>query len=100
MARQALSRKPGGLKWTGETINLVEVAYGIWLTGQLNNGNTSVTEIVEWLELAFRVMKIGKAHRRWQSIAGAEKVEKGVIPKYLDECKAAVEKRVEEELGK
>src|ERR1700744_5063680 len=39
------------LKWTGESINLVELAYGIWLTGQINNGNASISQIVEWLEL-------------------------------------------------
>jgi len=39
---------PGGLRWTGETINLVEIAYGIWLTGQLNNGQVSITGIVSF----------------------------------------------------
>jgi hypothetical protein len=85
-----------GLKWTGETINLVEVAYGIWLTGQLNNGQVSITEIVEFLESVFRV-RIGKPHRRWQSIAARKRLS---YTKFLDECKGAIEKRVEEEMGK
>ena len=38
------------MKWTGDTINIVELAYGIWLTGQLNNGNASLNQIVRWLE--------------------------------------------------
>jgi hypothetical protein len=38
----------GALKWTGESINLVEIAYGIWLTGQVNNGQVSITEIVSF----------------------------------------------------
>jgi len=54
---------PGGLRWTGETINLVELAYGIWLMGQLNNGQVAVTEIVEFIEQVFRV-HIGKPHRQ------------------------------------
>jgi hypothetical protein len=83
----------GGIKWTGESINLVELAYGIWLTGQLNNGNVSVTEIAEFLEHIFRV-RIGKPHRRWQSIAGRKRLS---YTKFLDEMKAGIEKRVEEE---
>lgn len=87
---------PGGLRWTGESINLVELAYSIWLTGQLNNGQVSITEIVEYLEVVFRI-RIGKAHRRWQGIANRKRLGH---TKYLDECKAAIEKRVEEELGR
>jgi hypothetical protein len=84
----------GALKWTGESINLVEIAYGIWLTGQLNNGQVSITEIVEFLEGVFRV-RIGKAHRRWQGIANRKRLG---YTKFLDECKGKIEKRVEEEL--
>jgi hypothetical protein len=85
-----------GLKWTGETINLVELAYGMWLTGQVNNGNASVTEIVEFLEQCFGV-EIGAPHRRWQSISR----RKRVAPfKYVDEIKAALVKRLEEEWGR
>jgi hypothetical protein len=84
----------GTLKWTGESINLVEIAYGIWLTGQLNNGQVSITEIVEFLEGAFRI-RIGKAHRRWQGIANRKRLG---YTKFLDEMKGKIEKRVEEEL--
>jgi hypothetical protein len=87
---------PGGLRWTGETINLVELAYGIWLTGQVNEGNVSVTEIVEFLEKVFRV-RIGKPHRRWQSIASRKRTSH---TKYTDEIKTALEKRVEEEFAR
>jgi len=86
----------GSVKWTGETINLVELAYGIWLTGQVNNGQVSITEIVEFLEFSFRV-HIGKPHRRWQGIANRKRLG---YTRFLDECKAAIEKRVEEEMGK
>jgi len=91
-----VSGGPGGMRWTGETINLVEIAYGIWLTGQLNNGQVSVTEIVEFLEGMFRV-KIGKPHRRWQGIARRKRLG---YTRFLDEMKAALEKRVEEEFSK
>jgi hypothetical protein len=86
----------GTLKWTGETINLVELAYGIWLTGQVNNGNASITEITEWLEVHFRV-KIGKAHRRWQSIAQRKRLASF---KYVDDVKDALLKRLDDEWEK
>jgi hypothetical protein len=90
---QAVDQK---IKWTGESINLVELAYGMWLTGQINNGNASVTEIVEFLEQCFGV-EIGAPHRRWQSISR----RKRVAPfKYVDEVKAVLVKRLEEEWGK
>jgi hypothetical protein len=84
------------MRWTGESISLVELAYGIWLTGQVNNGQVSITEIVEFLEVVFRV-RVGKPHRRWQSIASRKRLS---YTKYLDECKAAVEKRLDEEMGR
>lgn len=82
-----------GLRWTGETINLVEIAYGIWLTGMVNHGNASVREVVEFLEAAFQV-KIGKAHRRWQSLAQRKRLS---AFRYVDEMKEALVKRLEEE---
>jgi len=83
------------LKWTGETINLVELAYGIWLTGQVNNGSANITEIIEWLEGHFQV-KIGTAFRRWQSISRRKKIKP---TKYLDQMRDAVLKRLDEENG-
>ena len=84
------------LKWTGQSINLVEVAYGIWLTGQLNNGNAGISETIKWLEKHFQV-KIGAAHRRWQSISNRKRI---TTTKYIDEMKAAMLKRLDEEVGR
>ena len=81
------------LRWTGETINLVEIAYGIWLTGQVNHGNASITEIVEWLEIHFKV-KIGLPFRRWFSISKRKRISQ---TKFIDEIKEAILKRLDEE---
>jgi hypothetical protein len=83
------------LKWTGESINLVELAYGIWLTGQINNGNATVTEIIEWLEEHLQVI-IGTAHRRWVSISRRKRISQ---TKYLDQVKEAIIKRLDDENG-
>jgi hypothetical protein len=84
------------LNWTGDSINLVEIGYGIWLTGQVNNGNASITEILAGLENCFRV-KIGTAFRRWQSISRRKRIS---MTKYLDEMKEALIKRLDDENGK
>lgn len=81
------------LKWTGDTINLVELGYGLWLTGQINNGDAGVAEIIQALESAFHVI-VGRAYRRWQSISQRKRISP---VKYLDQMRKAVLKKVEEE---
>jgi hypothetical protein len=82
------------LKWTGETINLAELAYGIWLTGQLNHGKASMAETARFLEEVFGV-HIGDPHRRWQEIAQRKSVSPS---KYLDLMAAEIRRRLENEL--
>lgn len=43
------------LQWTGEQVNLVELIYGIYYTGQINHGNIGVKDIIELMELVFQV---------------------------------------------
>lgn len=81
------------LKWTGDTINLVEIAYGIWLTGQVNHGNAGIAEITQFLEMSFKVV-IGRPFRRWQSISNRKRVSP---VKYLDQMKAAILQRLDDE---
>ncbi|HZY37567.1 MAG TPA: RteC domain-containing protein [Mucilaginibacter sp.] len=81
------------LKWTGDTINLVEIAYGIWLTNQINDGRASMAEITRWLEEIFEV-HIGDPNRRWQDIAR----RKSISPtKYLDLTISEIAKRIDNE---
>jgi len=74
------------LKWTGEVVNLVELAYGIWLTGQMNNGNASLNEIVRWLEMNMQV-KIGIVQRKFTEIERRKRLS---ITKFIDQMKDAV----------
>jgi RteC protein len=83
-----------GLSWTGDSINLVELAYGIWLTGQINNGNASIAEIIQFLEEKLKV-KIGRPYRRWTSLSGRKRLSP---TRFLDQMKAALVERLENEL--
>ena len=78
------------LKWTGESINLIEIAYGIWLTGQINNGNATVSEIVRWLESSLEI-NIGRAYRRWTEISRRDNTTK---TKYLDRMSEMINTRL------
>lgn len=80
------------LKWTGDSINVVELAYGIWLTGQLNNGNASLNQIVQWLEKDLQV-SVGRPHRRFIEIERRKRLS---VTKFLDHMREAVINKVDE----
>ncbi len=56
------------LVWTGEVINLVELAFGIYHTKQLNNGSAGIGSICRWLGECFGV-NLGVPSKRWSEIA-------------------------------
>jgi hypothetical protein len=88
------AKKTIELRWTGESINLVEIAYGLWLTGQLNEGNITITDIIHGLEEIFSI-KIGVAYRRWTEISGRTHLTN---TRFLDRMRESVQKRVDDEL--
>jgi hypothetical protein len=87
------SKKTINLRWTGESINLVEIAYGLWLTGQLNEGNVTITDVIHWLEEKFQV-KIGVAYRRWTEISNRTHS----ATKFLDRMRDAIQQRINDDL--
>lgn len=87
--------KMPGVKWTGDSINLVELGYGIWLTGQVNNGDAGVAVIIQALEYAFQV-NVGRTYRRWQSISQRKRVSP---VKYINQMRDAIKTRLDEGNG-
>lgn len=81
------------LHWTGETVNLVELAYGLYLTGQLNNGDATITEIIQWLEMQFNV-DVGNGYRRWYAISNRKRV---TLTKFIDQMRDAIIKRLDDD---
>ncbi|MDT3401264.1 hypothetical protein QE417_000336 [Mucilaginibacter terrae] len=80
------------LKWTGEVINIIEVAYGIWLTGQLNNGNATLSQIVRWLESQLDV-DLGNVQKRFTEMERRKRIS---TTKYLDQMSVAVKQKLEQ----
>lgn len=82
------------LKWTGKMVNLSELIYGLYYTGQLNNGNAQLSEIVALFERMFLV-KIRDVHHTFGEI----RERKVSSPsRFIDSMGAAIRDRVEEDL--
>jgi hypothetical protein len=80
------------LRWTGEVINIVELAYGIWLTGQVNNGNASLNQIVRWFEANLKV-NIGIAQRKFSEISRRKRLS---ITKFIDQMRTAIHGKIDQ----
>ncbi len=82
------------LKWTGEQVNLIELIYGIYYTGQLNHGNVEVKDIIEVIETIFQV-KLKSPYHTFGNI----RRRKCISPTaYLDKMREAILQRIEEDL--
>jgi hypothetical protein len=83
-----------GVKWTGKIVNLGELIYGLYYTGQLNHGNAQLSEIVALFERMFMV-KIRDVHHTFGEI----RERKVSSPsKFIDAMAAAIKDRVDEDL--
>lgn len=83
------------LRWTGEQVNLVELIYGIFYTGQLNHGNVEVKDIIELAEKVFGV-KIKAAYH----VFGNIRRRKSISPTaFMDKMREAILKRVDDDLA-
>lgn len=82
------------LKWTGNKIGVVELAYGLYYSGEINNGDVEVQDIVEALEFAFDII-IGDGHRKFVDIRN----RKNLSPtQLLDKMRTAILQRIEEDM--
>jgi hypothetical protein len=83
------------LKWTGDKVDLVELAYGIYLMGSLNNGNADLAAIVSWLESSLDI-GLGSVYRKFVDISRRKVVS---FTRYLDGAREAVARHVLENEG-
>jgi hypothetical protein len=77
--------------WTGDVTNLVELAYGIYLTGQLNHGNASLNQIVRWMEAQLHVT-IGIIQKRFGEIERRKRLSP---TKYIDQMKDNILRKID-----
>jgi hypothetical protein len=79
-------------RWTGDVINLVELIYGLHLTGQLNHGNISLNELVRWAETNFQV-NIGIVQRKFAEIQRRKRIS---VTKFIDQLRDSVIQKIDE----
>jgi hypothetical protein len=87
------AKKGKELRWTGEAINLVEIAYGWHHTGQLNHGQAGIGEIVRWLEEHLHI-SIGRPYRRFTEIKRRKLLSQ---TRFLDQMRDAILRKLDEE---
>lgn len=79
------------VRWTGDLINLVELIYGLHLTGQINHGNASMNELVRWAERQFGV-KIGVIQRKFAEIQRRKRI---TATKFIDQMRDSLQQKIE-----
>jgi len=88
---QILSQKTG-LKWTDDKVKLVELAYGIYFMGSLNDGKADISQVVQVLERALNV-DLGVVYRKFIDIT--RRKSKGYTI-YLDSMREAINTHIAE----
>jgi hypothetical protein len=68
------------LKWTGDKMNLIELAYAINDTAQINNGDTDIKDIIDWLEDSLNI-NLSRYYRMFSEMKGRKLVSP---TRYLD----------------
>lgn len=86
------SKKGRELKWTGDSVNLIEVVYGIFDCRQVNGGDVDISDLMDVFEQCFQV-NLSRYFRRFTEIKRRKSVSR---TRFLDEMKAAVEKRIDD----
>lgn len=81
----------GKLSWTGERIGLVEIIYGLHLSGMVNNGKASIMDISKWMEVVFNI-EISRPHRDFMAL-GRRKVKSRTV--FLAEMQQVVENHLD-----
>jgi hypothetical protein len=79
-------------QWTGEKINLIEIAYGIYYTGQMNNGKADLKEIIAWLEFSLNI-DLSQAYRMFLDIRRRKTIS---YTKFLEQMAESIRYHIDE----
>lgn len=81
----------GNLRWTGDKTNLIELAYGIYNTAQVNDGDVRMVDIISWLEKGFSI-QLPRYLQMYSEIKGRKSVSK---TRYLDHMAKMINRHIE-----
>lgn len=85
-------RKKIALKWTGDSVNLIELIYGIYETGQINSGEASLAELMNFFGQLFEI-NLTRYFKKFTDIKMRKSMSK---TRFLDEMQKLVNKRIED----
>jgi hypothetical protein len=80
------------LKWTGEQVNAIEMGYGLWLSGQLNEGNASLADIMYWLSQSLDI-DLSRHTRRFDEIKARKLVSQ---TRFVDLMRDAIRNHIDD----
>ncbi|WP_158826958.1 RteC domain-containing protein [Mucilaginibacter lacusdianchii] len=80
------------LKWTGDKSNLVEFAYGLYDTMQINEGDLSIAELIGWLEESFNI-NLTRHYQIFSEIKNRKSVSR---TRFLDHARMMLTQHMEE----
>ncbi len=81
--------------WSGNKIELVELAYGLYHSKRINDGNAELGEIISWLESSMNV-DLGQSYRMFIDISRRKLVSH---TKFLDEMQVALVSHIHNSFG-
>lgn len=81
------------LKWTGETVNLIEMAHGVHLNKQINNGDIGIVEFFENLGEFFGV-NLGVPKKGFDDLKKRKRLSK---TNFIDHMREAILQRMDDE---
>jgi len=86
------SKKGRALRWTGDSCNLIELAYGIFDCKQVNDGDVDLSDLMDVFEACFQI-NLSRYFRRFTEIKRRKSMSK---TRFLDEMARAVNKRIDD----
>lgn len=90
---KVIEELPEDLKWTGDKVNLAEIIYGIYFTGQVNHGKAELSTLVKWLGRLFQI-DLKRIYSDYKDIRN----RKIASPtRYLDQMRSAMHQRIDDE---
>ncbi|GGI23325.1 RteC domain-containing protein [Pedobacter mendelii] len=81
------------LKWSGETVNLIELAHGVHLNKQINNGDIGIVEFFENLGEFFGV-NLGVPKKGFDDLKKRKRLSK---TNFIDHMRDAILQRMDDE---
>lgn len=84
-------RKRRELRWTGDSINAVELGFALHDTGQINEGKASLVEIFDWMADTLNIV-IKKPHRRFDEIEARKIISK---TDFTDQLRNSILNRID-----